>query len=139
MLTNEQLEFLEAQRVAHLSTVDDTGAPQVLPVCYAATSSSVYITIDQKPKGGDPHKLKGLENIRRNPKVALVADHYDDGDWTQLRWLMVRGQAEILDSGPEHDEAQDKLRARYPQYRAMALGGLPVIAIRIDATREWRG
>lgn len=129
---------MEKQRVAHLSTSGGDGAPQVLPVCFAATAGSIYITIDQKPKSGDPRKLKRLENIRRNPKVALVADHYDDGDWTQLRWLMVRGTAEILYSGTEHDQAQDKLRARYPQYRTMALGDLPVIAIRIETTREWR-
>lgn len=90
------------------------------------------LTIDQKPKSGDPRKLKRLQNIGRNPKAALVADHYDDDDWAQLRWLMVKGTAEILEDGHEHDQAQDRLRARYPQYRRMELADLPFIAIRIE-------
>jgi len=139
MLTDAQLEFLETQRVARLATLDGDEVPQVLPVCYAATADSVYITIDQKPKSGDPKKLKRLQNIRRNPLVALVADHYDDSDWSQLRWLMIRGRAEILDHGPEHNQAQDLLRTRYPQYRTMALDDLPVIAIRIETARDWAG
>lgn len=137
MLTDAQLVFLETQKVARLATLDGDDNPQVLPVCYAATTDSVYITIDQKPKCGDPKKLKRLQNIRRNPQVALVADHYDDNDWSQLRWLMIRGRADILDLGPEHDQAQDLLRTRYPQYRKMDLDGLPVIAIRIETARDW--
>ncbi len=137
MLTDDQLAFLHAQRVARLSTVEGDGGPQVLPVCYVATTDSVYIAIDQKPKSGDPRKLKRLQNIEHNPNVALVADHYDDGDWSRLRWLMVRGQAEILNDGDEHDLAQDQLRERYAQYRDMALDDLPVIAIRIKEVRGW--
>ena len=37
----------------------------------------------------------------------------------------------------EHDRAQALLRSRYPQYREMRLGGLPVIAIRIQRVSGW--
>jgi hypothetical protein len=50
---------------------------------------------------------------------------------------MLRGAAEMLDSGPEHDRAQELLRERYPQYRTMALGGLPVLALRIARASGW--
>ena len=50
---------------------------------------------------------------------------------------MLRGQAQILDSGAEHDLAQDLLRSRYPQYRLMQLAELPVIAIRIERVASW--
>jgi hypothetical protein len=50
---------------------------------------------------------------------------------------MLRGSAEILHDGPEHDHAQTLLRARYPQYRAMGLAELPVIALRIARTTSW--
>jgi hypothetical protein len=69
--------------------------------------------------------------------VALVADRYDDRDWSRLGWAMVRGRAEVLERGPEHDAAQDLLRRRYPQLREMALADLPVIAIRIDRAVSW--
>jgi PPOX class probable F420-dependent enzyme len=66
----------------------------------------------------------------------LVVDRYAE-DWTRLGWVMARGRADVLERGPEHDRAQDALRARYPQYRTMALDGLPVIAIRISRVTSW--
>ncbi len=95
---------------------------------------ALYITIDQKPKG-DPRALKRLRNIADNPSAALVADRYDE-DWTRLGWVMLRGRAEILEDGAEHDMAQQLLRTRYPQYRRMQLAELPVIAIRIERVDE---
>ena len=127
--------FLEGQRVAHLATADAAGIPNVGPVCFTLAGNSIYITIDRKPKSGRP--LKRLRNIAENPHVALTADHYDDDDWSRLRWVMVRGRAEILESGAEHDEAQALLRAKYRQYRAMDLAPLPVIAIRIERVTSW--
>jgi PPOX class probable F420-dependent enzyme len=135
MLSEEQRRFLESRRVGHLATADDGGMPHVVPVCFALQEDAVYITIDQKPKG-NPRSLKRLRNIAANPWVALVADRYDE-DWTRLGWVMLRGHAEILDSGAEHDTAQHLLRARYPQYRVMQLAGLPVIAVRIGRVASW--
>jgi PPOX class probable F420-dependent enzyme len=129
--------FLDARRVAHLATADGAGAPHVVPVCFALAGANVYITIDAKPKRGGGRGLKRLANIAENPAVALVADRYDDGDWSRLAWVMLRGMAEVLEAGVEHDRAQALLRARYPQYRAMALDGLPVIAIRVARTTSW--
>jgi len=77
-----------------------------------------------------------LRNILENPIAAFVADHWDE-DWTRLGWVMLRGPAEILADGAEHDRAQALLRSRYPQYRAMALADLPVIAIRIEHVTSW--
>ena len=133
----DERAFLEARRVAHLATADGAGIPNVGPVCFTLAGDTVYMSIDRKPKSGRP--LKRLRNIAENPHVALTADLYDDDDWTRLRWVMVRGRAEILEGGAEHDEAQALLRARYPQYRAMDLAPLPVIAIRIERATSWSG
>ncbi len=120
-----------------LATVDGAGIPNVGPVCFAVAGDSLYVTIDRKPKSGKP--LKRLRNIVENPHVALTADLYDDDDWSRLHWVMVRGRAEILEGGVEHDDAQRLLRAKYPQYRAMDLAPLPVIAIRIERVTSWSG
>jgi PPOX class probable F420-dependent enzyme len=126
--------FLEQRRIAHLATADRSGEPHLVPVCFALTGATLYITIDEKPKrrGG----LKRLRNIAENPSVAVTADHYDE-DWTKLGWVMLRGRAEILTQGAEHDEAQELLRERYPQLRAMAIAELPVIALRIARVTSW--
>jgi len=135
MLSEDQTRFLASCRVGHLATADARGIPHLVPVCFAVSEGALYITIDQKPKG-DPRALKRLRNITENPVAAFVADRYDE-DWTRLGWVMLRGPAEILAEGAEHDCAQALLRERYPQYRAMELAALPVIAIRIERVSSW--
>ena len=133
--TREARRFLEAHRVGHLATAGADGAPHVIPVCYAVDGAALYITIDRKPKRSDI-PLKRMRNIAENPQVAVIVDRYDE-DWTRLAWVMLRGRAEILYAGGEHDRAQALLIARYPQYRAMQLGDLPVIALRIARATGW--
>jgi PPOX class probable F420-dependent enzyme len=135
VLTDPQRQFLASSRVAHLATADAGGAPHLVPVCYAVENSSLYITIDEKPKRRDI-PLKRLRNIRENPQVVVTVDRWDE-DWTRLAWVMLRGAAEILTDGEEHDHAQMLLRARYPQYRQMDIGPLPVIALRIARVLGW--
>jgi PPOX class probable F420-dependent enzyme len=135
ILTLAQRAFLARRRVAHLATADAGGAPHVVPVCFAVLADTLYVTIDAKPKA-DARNLKRLRNLAQNPRAAVVADHYDD-DWSRLGWVMLRGPAEILDAGPEHDAAQAALRARYPQYRGMAIEALPVIALRVARATAW--
>lgn len=135
MLTEPQRRFLDRGRVAHLATADAKGAPHLVPVCYTVQVTDLYISVDEKPKRTDI-PLKRLRNIRENPAVAVTADRWDE-DWTRLAWVMLRGQAEVLDAGAEHDLAQDALRTRYPQYRSMDLAPLPVIAVRIARVLSW--
>jgi PPOX class probable F420-dependent enzyme len=135
MLNETQRQFLETRRVGHLATADTLGAPHVIPVCYALGDASLYITVDEKPKRRDI-PLKRLRNIIENPQTAFIADHWDE-DWRRLGWVMLRGAAEILHEGAEHDAAQVLLRARYPQYHAMKLPEFPVIALRIARITSW--
>ena len=134
-LDQAQRRFLDKGRVGHLATADRNGTPHVIPVCYAAAEDTLYVTIDEKPKRRDV-PLKRVRNILENPQAAFVVDHYDE-DWRRLGWIMLRGRAEILDDGAEHERAQELLRERYPQYRAMNLTGLPVIALRIARAIGW--
>jgi PPOX class probable F420-dependent enzyme len=135
MLSERQARFLAGRRVGHLATADARGTPHLVPVCFVVSEGALYITIDQKPKG-DARALKRLRNIIENPLAAFAADRWDE-DWTRLGWVMLRGSAEILTDGAEHDRAQELLRSRYHQYRGMELAGLPVIAIRIERATSW--
>jgi PPOX class probable F420-dependent enzyme len=135
MLSEPERRFVASRRVAHLATADANAAPHVVPVCFAVSGASLYVTVDEKPKrlGAE---LKRLSNIRENPLVAVVVDRYDE-QWSRLGWVMVRGRAEILFSGAEHDEAQRLLRQRYPQLEAMQIADLPVIAVRVERATSW--
>lgn len=136
MIANDQRQFLDAHRVARLATADGAGRPHVVPVCYALDGDNLYFTIDEKPKRAGGARLKRLSNIGENPRVALVVDRYDE-DWSRLGWVMLRGRAEVLEAGAEHDRAQDLLRARYAQLKAMRIEHLPVVAVRIDRAIGW--
>jgi PPOX class probable F420-dependent enzyme len=136
MLSDQERRFLAQRRVGHLATADRGAVPHVVPVCFTVVRDTLYITIDEKPKRHSNGGLKRLKNILENAAVAVVVDRYDE-DWTRLGWVMLRGRAEILPSGPEHDEAQALLCSRYPQLARMEIGGLPVIALRIDKVTRW--
>ena len=135
MLSAAERDFLARSRVGYLATADARAAPHVVPVCFVVSENTLYITVDQKPKGA-PRALRRLRNLAENPAAAFVADRWDE-DWTRLGWVMLRGPAEILDSGAEHDLAQARLCERYPQYRGMRLADLPVIAVRIERVASW--
>ncbi|MBV9579558.1 MAG: TIGR03668 family PPOX class F420-dependent oxidoreductase [Chloroflexi bacterium] len=130
--------FLERRRVAHLATADASGAPHVVPICFTLLEDTLYIAIDEKPKSADVRRLRRLRNIAENPRIAIVADVYDDADWTQLGFVMLRADARVI--GPEaaeHAPAVAALRAKYPQYRAMALDDRPVIAADVTTVTGW--
>ncbi|MFI5365006.1 MAG: TIGR03668 family PPOX class F420-dependent oxidoreductase [Candidatus Binatia bacterium] len=137
-LSDNARAFAEQHRVAHLATADATGAPHVIPVCYALVGDCFYFVIDEKPKRTRTG-LKRLRNIQQNPQVALVIDDYDE-DWTRLAYLLVHGEAVIVDDRAEYQVALGALRARYPQYRAMPLAFDTHPLVRITPTRAhaWR-
>ena len=138
VLTDSDLAFLESQRVARLATTDTTGRPHVLPVCFALVDHALYVPVDAKPKRANPLDLTRLRNLRAHPEATLLVDHYAE-DWRQLRWLMIRARASILESGPEREAALHALEQRYPQYAAMRLAtlSLPVIALDPTTTTRW--
>ena len=136
MLSESERRFLDAHRAARLATADRAGMPHVVPVCFAILEGTLYITIDEKPKRVSARPLKRLRNITENPMAAVVVDRWDE-DWSRLGWVMLRGPAEILEAGPEHDRAQALLQARYAQLAAMHIAALPVIALRIERIARW--
>jgi len=127
-LTSAQDRFLRSARTGHLATADATGQPHVIPVCYVFDGESVYSVLDAKPKTTPLRQLRRVRNILANPRVSLVVDHYEE-DWTSLQYVMVTGDAGLLESGEEWARAIVMLREKYPQYQQMDLAQSPVIKI----------
>ena len=136
MFSTVERRFLAHQRIAHLATADRRAVPQVVPVCFAILKRTLYITIDDKPKRVSGTALKRLKNIAENPMAAVIVDRYDE-DWARLGWIMLRGHAEILSEGKEHQDAQARLRSRYAQLVTMQIAERPVIAVRIEQVTSW--
>jgi PPOX class probable F420-dependent enzyme len=123
----------EAAPVARLATVGDDGRPHLVPCCFAVAGDVAYSVVDHKPKRSAA--LRRLDNIRAQPAVCLLVDHYEE-DWTALWWVRLDGAARILEGGPEHAAAIALLCAKYPQYRATPPSGV-VVAIDVTDCRAW--
>ncbi|MFL2545997.1 MAG: TIGR03668 family PPOX class F420-dependent oxidoreductase [Candidatus Rariloculaceae bacterium] len=133
-LSERGQRLLEESPVARLATVSADGVPHVVPICFVVSGSYVYSVIDEKPKRTT--HLRRVRNIEENSRTALIIDYYDD-DWSQLGWVMLQADAEILGSGKEHATAIKLLRKRYRQYKIMALDEAPLIRLHIQRATEW--
>jgi PPOX class probable F420-dependent enzyme len=108
----------------------------LVPITFALLDTDTVCTaVDHKPKRTE--RLQRLENVRRHPDVALLADHYED-DWVRLWWVRARGRARVIDGGgasAEHASVVEALAEKYGQYGDRPPRGP---ALLIDVT-EWRG
>jgi PPOX class probable F420-dependent enzyme len=109
------------------------GRAHLVPVVFAEDGPDLVTAIDSKAKTG--RALTRLANIRRDPRVCLLAHHYDD-DWARLWWVRVDGRATIEDDGEQFDRALRSLRSRYDQYDRTPLVG-PVIRISLERVAGW--
>src|SRR5438093_9502897 len=65
MLSERERRFLAARRVGYLATADGRAIPHVVPVCFAISDGTLYITVDEKPKRAPGAKLKRVRNIEQ--------------------------------------------------------------------------
>jgi PPOX class probable F420-dependent enzyme len=130
---DEARSLFAAARVARLATVGAAARPHVVPIVFAVARDVVYSAVDAKPKRTTA--LKRLENVAHNPRVALLADHYDDADWDALWWVRADGVARVVE-GAEAARGVALLRERYAQYRAEAPRG-PVLAVAVERWSGW--
>jgi PPOX class probable F420-dependent enzyme len=133
----EARERLAGARVAHLATVDPEGRPHLIPICFALAGETIYNAVDHKPKRTS--RLRRLSNVAVNPRVAVLADHYEDEDWSKLWWVRADGRGRVLDPGStEARRAVELLCERYAPYRQSPPSG-PVLAVDVERWLGWRG
>ena len=135
MTQGEMRERVMAARVARLATVGVSGAPHLVPFCFAGEGDVLYSAVDAKPKRTG--RLQRLRNTARDPRVSVIVDHYEE-DWTRLWWVRLDGHARQLPSGPEAERATALLVAKYPQYQERPPAG-PVLRIDVERWTGWSG
>ncbi|HEV7615689.1 MAG TPA: TIGR03668 family PPOX class F420-dependent oxidoreductase [Solirubrobacterales bacterium] len=131
MTAAEARELFAAARVARLATADADGRPHLVPIVFVLAGETVYSAVDAKPKRTTA--LRRLANVRANPAVSLLADHYEE-DWSRLWWARAEGAGRVLD--PAQDEAGravELLRERYPQQRADG----EILAVDVESWSGW--
>jgi len=135
-LTEEETRTrLAGARVARLATVGGDGQPHLVPVTFAVDGDLIYTAVDYKPKKSA--NLRRLRNIRENPRVALLVDHYTE-NWDELWWARVDGWASVVEDEQALQDPLDVLVHRYEQYREHRPSG-PVIVIQADRWKGWSG
>jgi PPOX class probable F420-dependent enzyme len=118
-------------RVAHLATADAAGHPHIVPVVFALDGETIYSAVDAKPKRSTA--LRRFENVRENPRVALLVDHYEE-DWEALWWARADGAGRVLGTErPEARRAVDLLQRRYEQQRVIGA----VLAVDVERWSGW--
>lgn len=130
----EALDRFARSRVARMATVTETGQSHIVPITFALDGERVFTMVDSKPKSTT--NLKRLQNIDSEPRVTLLADHYEE-EWSSLWWTRIDGTAQVETAGHDWDAARRLLTAKYPQYRKNAPEGA-LIAITIQSVTWWQ-
>ena len=127
---------MAAARVARLATLRADGTARLVPITFVLLDGLVCSAVDEvKPKRST--RLARLDDVRRDPRTAVLVDHYDE-DWTQLWWVRIDGAAAVHEAGDLADRARVALAAKYPPYAATPPAG-PVLVLTPDRWAGWRG
>jgi PPOX class probable F420-dependent enzyme len=123
----------EVARVGHLATVDGTGRPHLVPVCFVVIAEAAYSAVDQKPKRDIT--LRRIANIQATGQACLLVDYYSE-EWTALWWVRMDGRGRVVRAEAEAERALAGLAAKYHQYAVTPPTG-PIIAVDIHTWRGW--
>ena len=88
--TDQEMAFLQSQRLGRLATADAAGMPHVVPLQFRHNAE--FDTIDLFGMG--MARSKKFRDIGRTGVAAFVADDAG-GEW-QIRGVEVRGRAELV-------------------------------------------
>ena len=121
----EQRARVAAAPVARLATLRPDGTPRLVPITFVLVDGLVCSAVDEvKPKRST--RLARLDDVRRDPRVGLVIDHYA-ADWSRLWWVRIDGEAEIVEAGELRDRALTALAVKYPTYAAAPPDGVLLV------------
>jgi PPOX class probable F420-dependent enzyme len=133
MDADEARALLASARVARLATADAAGRPHLVPITFAVDGDDIVTAVDHKPKRTS--RLRRLANIEANPRVSVLADHYED-DWSRLWWARADGLARVVGPGTaEHGRVVSRLAGRYAQYEERR----PSDAVILISVSRWSG
>jgi PPOX class probable F420-dependent enzyme len=116
-LAEERIQrYLGTKEVVVLATLGADGAPLAMPMWFLADRDAIaMISVDGLAK---------VRNLRRDPRVAVVAESVGPGG--EISGVTVRGRAEFLDDSPERRALVERFLARYHP-RLERLWGAPAM------------
>ena len=122
-------KLVERERVCRVATVGRAGVPHVVPVCHVLVDGKIYFASEAG--------AKKVENLRQNPRATVTVDLYSD-DWSNLKGVMVQGDAAIIRANPRFRKIRKLLYEKYPQYPDMsAIGERDSVVIEVTPTHAF--
>jgi len=131
VFTGAEAAFVARARVGTLATTYPDGRPHVVPI-------SAVLDLDRLAFATEIDTQK-VRNIAADPSVAISFDEYHE-DWSQLRQVIVHGEAYLVESGFEFERDRDLLYEKFPQYESEApieVGSSVVVEVRVDRVVSW--
>jgi PPOX class probable F420-dependent enzyme len=98
----EQKDFLAQVRKVSLATIGKDGYPHLVAMNFVARDGAILMSSYKK--------AQKVLNIRRNPKVAVMAEA--GREYSQLKGVMIRGECEIIEDPKAVGEAMRAIRGR---------------------------
>ncbi len=104
MTPEEIQEFLSGNTVLQVATVGKDGWPHVAPMWYVMDGERVVFRSFTKSQK--------IVNLKRNPKLTVLVESGDD--YSQLRGVMIRAEAQLIDDPDYVLSIYGGLAAKYP-------------------------
>jgi len=115
-LTQAEIDYLEAQTLGRLATIQPDGSPQVKPVGfrYNPEQGSIDVT------GFNMSASQKYRNVSRDGRAALIVDDIASRQPWRVRFLEIRGTAEAV-PGPQDGQGDASLIRIHPA-RVLSFG-----------------
>lgn len=128
-LSPRQVELLNKLTVGRVATVSSKGELHVVPVCYVLDDGNIYFATD--------YGAKKVRNLKENRRISMIIDQYFE-DWSKLKGILIQGEAELIERGPEFAKIRDLLHKKYPQYMDMPIKEEECLIVKIKPSRVSR-
>jgi nitroimidazol reductase NimA-like FMN-containing flavoprotein (pyridoxamine 5'-phosphate oxidase superfamily) len=127
--TNLEANFLADHEICRLATANEN-TPHIAPVSYIFQDGKFAFATD--------YQTKKYRNIVKNNKVAIVVDTYQSS--TDNKAVVIEGNAEILEGGPEFKRLYKKFYERFEWVRKepWKQGEAPIVIVTATHKVSWR-
>jgi pyridoxamine 5'-phosphate oxidase family protein len=117
-LTSAEIDYLEAQQLGRLATVQPDGSPQVKPVGFRYNPELGTIDIGGFRMSASPQ----FRNVSHDGRAALVIDDIASTQPWRVRFLEIRGIAEAVPALPDDEGQGDTAVIRIHPRRILSFG-----------------
>lgn len=127
LLSPSETQFLASNECCRLATCDKN-RPHVVPVSYLFYKDYIYISTD--------YNTKKFNNIKENPHICLVVDHYLPGN---NKGLVLNGEAFIVEYGKKYCKIYELFYKTFKWVRddPWEQGEAPFFEIKIISKSSW--